>query len=344
MNQEQKDATKEAACLPDAQQHEAIKEKYRRIHSRADGLPLEMLEVVPKGEVKGIVQICHGMQEHKERYLDFMDFLANQGYACVAHDHRGHGGSVRDPKDLGYFYDETADAIVDDINDVQDQMRLKYPHVPVYLFGHSMGSLVARKYLKKYDDRIDGLILSGAVYENPGAKAGLKLVKLIARLRGDDYISEKVQKLIDGSFDKNIEGDLKNRWLSCNEENVKAFNADEKCGFPFTLNGYSNLLQLVLDVFSDKGWQMKHPDLPILFLAGEEDPVIGGKEEFEKSQQALRDRGYRDVSAKLFKNMRHEILNEVNRMDVYEDVLAFLEQCEAENRSRKETEKEEKEK
>lgn len=304
---------------------EITREKFKKIPSRSDGLMLEVLLVVPKGKVKGIVQIAHGMQEHKERYVDFMSYLAMEGYACVAHDHRGHGGSVKDPADLGYFYDQTAEAIVDDLNDVQDYIRVRYPNVPVCLFGHSMGSLISRKYLKKYDDRIDGLILSGPVYNNPAAQAGLNLVKAIALLRGDRYISERVQKMVDGSFDKNIEGTQKNRWLSHNEDSVDAFNEDEKCSFPFTLNGYQNLLQLVLDVYDKKGWQLKHPDLPVLFLGGEEDPVIGSPKEFEKTVQALRDRGYTNIQSKLYPDMRHEILNEINRRQVYEDVITFLE-------------------
>lgn len=280
--------------------------------------------MVPKGPVKGIVQIAHGMQEHKERYVDFMSYLASEGYACIAHDHRGHGESVRNPNDLGYFYDQTAEAIVDDLNDVQDFIKIRYPHVPVCLFGHSMGSLIVRKYLKKYDDRIDTLILSGPVYNNPGAKTGLHLVKAMAALRGDHMVSSMIQKMVEGSFDKNIEGTQKNRWLSHEEENVKAFNEDDKCGFPFTLNGYQNLLQLVLDVYDPRGWQLKNPDLPVLFLAGKEDPVIGSPDEFQKTVQSLRDMGYTNVKSKLYPNMRHEILNEVNRRQVYEDIRTFL--------------------
>lgn len=318
-----------SVCTPDITRghfkQEVTKEKFKKIPSRSDGLMLEVLQVVPRDKVKGIVQIAHGMQEHKERYLDFMSYLASEGYACIAHDHRGHGESVKDPSDLGYFYDQKAEAIVDDLNDVQDYMRIRYPHVPVYLLGHSMGSLIVRKYLKKYDDRISGLILSGPVYNNPGAKAGLNLVKAMATLRGDHFISASVQKMVDGSFDRHIEGDQKNRWLSHNEESVQAFNDDEKCGFPFTLNGYGNLLQLVLDVYDKKGWQLKNPDLPVLFLGGEEDPVIGSPEEFQKTVQSLKDMGYNNVQSRLYPNMRHEILNEINRRQVYEDILTFLE-------------------
>lgn len=300
----------------------------RTAKSKFDGLPLDILEVIPENmPVRGIVQIVHGMQEHKERYLHFMQFLAMHGFACIAHDHRGHGKSVLDKKDLGYFYDETGDAIVEDVNDVIKDLQFRYPHVPVFLFGHSMGSLVVRKYLKKYDDRICGLIVCGAVYENKAAKAGLKLVHRISKLKGDRAYSDVVEKISTGSFDRGIPGTQKNRWLSVNEENVKAFNEDELSGFPFTLNGYKNLLKLVIDVYDKEGWQLRNPDLNVLFIAGEEDPVIGGTDEFKKTVRALENVGYHNVSSKLYKNMRHEILNEIGSDHVYNDILNFLEEC-----------------
>ena len=300
-------------------------ETYRKVKSKSDGLDLEILEVIPEGKVKGIVQIVHGMQEHKERYLHFMEYLAAHGYACIAHDHRGHGNSVKDVQDRGYFYDEKASAIVEDINDVAEDLRRRYPNVPVYMLGHSMGSLVVRKYLKKHDDKISKLIITGPVWNNPASGPGLGLVRILDKLRGGKTVSPFVEKISNGSFDKKIPGDTKNRWLSVNEDNVNDFNNDPANGFPFTLNGYKNLLQLVRDVYSPKGWQMKNSGLPVLFLGGEQEPVIGSPKEFDNTVQKLKDRGYTDVSKKLYPNMRHEILNETHRMEVYEDILKFLE-------------------
>ena len=300
-------------------------ETYRKVKSKSDGLDLEILEVIPEGKVKGIFQIVHGMQEHKERYLHFMEYLAAQGYACIAHDHRGHGNSIRDVQDRGYFYDEKASAIVEDINDVAEDLRRRYPDVPVYMLGHSMGSLVVRKYLKNHDEKIQKLVITGPVWNNPASGPGLGLVKILNRLRGGKTVSPFVEKISTGSFDKKIPGETKNRWLSVNEDNVSDFNSDPANGFPFTLNGYKNLLQLVRDVYSPKGWQMKNPDLPVLFLGGEQDPVIGSPKEFDNTVQKLKDRGYAHISKKLYPNMRHEILNETNRMEVYEDIVKFLE-------------------
>lgn len=301
-------------------------ERNLTVKSPSDGLELDVLEILPdNGEVVGIVQIAHGMQEHKERYRDFMNFLASKGYAVVCADHRGHGKSIQNPEDLGYFYDESGDAIVNDLNAVQENLRQQYPDVPVFLIAHSMGTLVARKYIQSFDDRISALVLSGPVYKNPAAKLGKMLIRIIRTFKGDRHISKFVANLIEGSFDKGIAGEQKNRWLSYNEENVERFNADPICGKPFTLNGYANLLQLLIDCYSTKGWAMKNPQLPIFFVAGAEDPVIGNANQFEKMQQFLKERGYQHVEGKLYEKMRHEILNETDRQRVYEDLYTFLE-------------------
>lgn len=297
-------------------------EQYRKVKSKSDGLEIDVVEVLPEGEPRAIIQIVHGMQEHKERYLDFMKFMARHGFACVAHDHRGHGKSIKCEDDLGYFYEQKAEYIVEDINDVIADLLVRYPHAPVIIFGHSMGSLISRKYLKKYDDRLKGMILCGVVCENSAAKPGLMLVKTMSKAKGDHYISKMVSGMAEGAYDKQVDS---GSWLSYNEDNVKAFHEDELCGKPFTLNGYQNLMQLCVDVFDDKGWQMKNPDLPIHLIAGEDDPVIGGKKGFEGSVKFLKDRGYKNVTEKLYPHMRHEILNELNHQVVYDDILKFVE-------------------
>ena len=138
-----------------------ITRKTLRLPSPVDGLSLAVEKMEPAGGIRGIVQISHGMAEHKERYEDFMTFLAENGYLCVIHDHRGHGGSVRRPEDLGYFYTEDPAALAEDLYAVTAMIRAKHPQVPLYLFSHSMGTLVARSYLKRHDRALSGLVLCG---------------------------------------------------------------------------------------------------------------------------------------------------------------------------------------
>ena len=129
--------------------------KYDFINSSSDGLKIELAYTIPKDEIKGIVQFSHGMAEHKERYFNFMEYLSNNGYVCVINDHRGHGNSVKDKKDLGYFYTEDTNFIIDDLHDVTKYIKEKYSNQKLYLFSHSMGTLVARGYMQKYDNEIE---------------------------------------------------------------------------------------------------------------------------------------------------------------------------------------------
>lgn len=301
-----------------------MKKTYFTIRSCTDGIDLSVMTLIPD-TVVGVVQLVHGMAEHKERYLPFMRFLANHGYATIIHDHRGHGASVKDQDDLGYFGNHGAHAIVEDVLDVYRVMKERYPNVPYTLFGHSMGSLIVRRFIQKYDDLIDQLIVCGAPGNNPYTKTGLKVVDALEKSFGERYRSFLVSQLLTGTYDRKFEGNHKNRWISANESNVHAFNTHERDGFTFTLNGYKNLFQLVRDVYDPKGWSKKNPDLPILFVAGKDDPVILSIEKWEEAQQFLKKEGYQNVYGILFSGMRHEILNETNNQMVYDVILDFIE-------------------
>ena len=140
--------------------------KIEKIKSQKDGLELEIAIFEPSEKPKAIVQISHGMAEHKERYYPFMEFLSKKGFVCVINDHRGHGESVKKKEDHGYFYTENIDYIVDDLHQVTLFAKEKFQSLPVFLFSHSMGTLVSRNYLKKFDGEIEKLVLCGPPTEN----------------------------------------------------------------------------------------------------------------------------------------------------------------------------------
>lgn len=167
------------------------------VKSPCDGLALSALAVIPDAEkeMRGIVQLVHGMSEHKTRYINFMEFLADHGFLCIIHDHRGHGKSVKSTADLGYFYGAGGSGLVEDTLAVNQYARSRWPGLPVCLLGHSMGSLVARAFTKQHDDLIDGLILIGCPSKNPGVKAGLLLVRIIKLLCGGRHKSLLLDKL-----------------------------------------------------------------------------------------------------------------------------------------------------
>ena len=289
----------------------------KTIRSREDGLMISVLEMIPE-TVVGVVQIVHGMAEHKERYLPFMEFLCEHQIACVIHDHRGHGKSVKERNDLGYFYDESGCAIVEDVKTVSESIRSQFSNVPFILFGHSMGSLIVRNYLKKYDDSIDALIICGPPAENKLVNVALALVNFMIKMHGDRYRSKLFEWLTTGSFGKG------NTWLSKNEENVKAYNADCQCGFCFTLNGFKNLFILLKRTYDSKGWKKSNVHLPVLYIAGSKDPVIVSEKAFNKEIAFLKNIGYTKVEGHLFSTLRHEILNEKECQDVYDFIWNFV--------------------
>lgn len=313
--------------------NETFEKRDFTVRSKYDDCPLSVLEIAPKGgfsnpnRVRAVVQLVHGMQEHKERYEPFMIFLAQHGIASIIHDHRGHGKSVRKKQDLGYFYDKTGRAIVEDTRQIQIIAVSNYPNVPLILFGHSMGSLVVRSFLKKYDRALSGLIVCGSPSKNSAAGFAYRLARLLGKLKGERTESHFFENAIGGKFTEGLPGDDPLRWLSANEKNNQDYIRDEYCGFPFGYNGYANLFALMKDAYDPSNWEVGNSQLPILFIAGEEDPVVGGRPKWLAAQHFLRERGYSNLEGKMYAGMRHEILNEETKNIVYDDILAFIDKA-----------------
>lgn len=294
-----------------------------KIKSDFDSLEIDILSYQVDNP-KALIAISHGMAEHKERYIPFMEFFSSLGYSLCIHDHRGHGESVRSNDDLGFFNDESANAIVEDLAQVIEFEKGKNPNVPVILLGHSMGSMVVRKYLKKYDNRINALIVCGSPSYNPMCKLAIALINTLEVFKGKHHRSNLIQNLAFGTYNKGIEGEYDERWISYNQENVKNYHEHQKDGFIFTLNGFKNLFTLMKDIYSKDHWALKQVGLPILFIAGEDDPVIISASKFNEAQDFLRQLGYQDVKGILYPKMRHEIFNETEHQLVFDDIAKWL--------------------
>lgn len=297
------------------------------LYSKCDGLPLSAAIFRPETETKGVVQISHGMAEHKERYFPFMEYLASQGYASVINDHRGHGDSIREKEDLGYFYDDTGTYIIEDLHQITQYIKEVFPKKPAYLFGHSMGSLAVRKYIKKYDNAIDKLIVCGSPSKNPLAGVALTLAKIEEIFKGDKHRSSFIHNLAFGAYTKGIENPVSdNAWLSVNRDNVICYDNDPLCGYVFTLNGFRNLFILLKDVYSASDWTLKNANLPVFFIAGSDDPVIVSEIKWNESCEFLKKIGYNNVKRKLYQGLRHEILNEDIKEEIFDDIVKFVEE------------------
>lgn len=301
------------------------KKEYRKIISKADGLELDLLMLVPENEVKGVLQIHHGMSEYKERYLPFMEYMAQAGFAAVIHDCRGHGRSVKNSGDLGYMYGAGADGLVEDAHQITLDLKCIWPELPLILFGHSMGSLAVRTYVKKYDRDIDLLVVCGSPSKNPFLGVGKMLVKLQKKRKGDRHLGKLVEAMSFGAYARKFAGE-KSRfaWCCSVPEVVANYDASPLCGFTFTVDGYEALFQLMERTYSEKGWVCGNPSLPVLFVGGGDDPCIGGSRKYAQAVQHMRHVGYRNTKGKLYPGMRHEILNEKGKHQVFSDILKYV--------------------
>ena len=304
-----------------------VRKEAFKISSKVDNLTLYAIEVRPEVSmaVRGAVVIVHGMVEHKERYLPFMEYLASIGYGSIVYDQRGHGESVRKPEDLGYLYDHGETALVEDVQLMVEEAKKRFPADPVHLFGHSMGSLIVRNYLAKYDDEIATLTVSGCVSNNPAAGAGKAIASLIGVFKGERHRSPFLTKMAFSSYNKAF-GEVKspNAWLNTDEKAVEAYDNDPLCGYMFTINGNKALMQMIKMCYDPTQYEKKHLDIPVLFLSGADDPCCAGEKGFNDAVDFLKGVGYTNVSGVMLPGMRHEILNEPEHQKVYDLVAAHL--------------------
>ena len=291
-----------------------------------DGLQLKGIIYEASGEAKGLVQLVHGMVEYKARYEHVLQFFAENGYVAACYDHRGHGDSVEKEEDFGWFRDFKAKAIVDDCAKVTKYLQSQYPNLKTTLFGHSMGSMVVRCYLQEYDNLLDKLIVCGSPSNNPLAGTAVLLAKTIRLFRGQRHRSKLLSYLATGKGNEEFKKAGKGSWLTRDAEIVKKYDNDKRCKFRFTVNGFENLFRLMKNTYTKKLYRVKNPSLPVLFVSGSEDAVLGSKEKWEQAVDFLRKVGYTDVRGKLYQDMRHEIHNEIGKEEVLADLLAFVEE------------------
>ena len=281
----------------------------------------------PEGQVNAVVQLVHGVAEYIARYDAFANFLTDHGCAVCGDDHLGHGESINDDTELGWFSDERGwEHLVDDEKRLHDLLAEKYPGKPMVLFGHSMGSFIARTYLGVYPDGFDACVLSGTGRQ-PGivCAAGKILAKREIRAHGSKYRSPTLQKMAFGSYLKKIDDPVgPNDWICRDEKVVRAYDADPLCGFTAT----AGLMYDMMDGLSIIGRadHMVKMDkaLPVLFIAGDADPVGAYGKGVQKVAGQFKKAGMKDVTVKLYPGHRHEVLNELEKEKVWADVLGWM--------------------
>ena len=293
--------------------------------SNYDNLELKGIIFEPQGEAKGIVQFVHGMCERSSRYEEYMEFFAKNGYVAVCYDQRGHGDSVEKDEDRGFFGDPYGKSFVDDCVQVTKYLKEQYPNLPLTLYGHSMGSLIARCYIQEHDTLIDKLIVSASPSVDRRAGIAILWVRLLDLFLGERHRSKMFTYISMRCGSKKFKKIKKGSWLSRDSKVAEKFFTDPKCAFLFTYNGFENLFYLMKDTYNKKRYKVANPDLPIHFISGSEDPLMVSDKEWLSAIGCMTKVGYKTVTKKLYQDMRHEIHNEFGKEEVYQDALAFIE-------------------
>ena len=284
-------------------------------------------EYLPEGEAVGIVQIVHGIAEHIARYDNFASFLADCGYIVIAHDQLGHGKSAPDEEHLGFFSEEAGwEKAVQDIHALHDKTAARYPGKPYFLFGHSMGSFLTRTYLIRFRAGLDGAVISGTGHQSAAlVAAGKAMSALDIRRHGATHKSDFLNKMAFGNYNDKLENvRTVSDWLSRDEAAVDLYNEDPLCGFVPTAGLLHDMMSGIEFITKPKNIARMKKDLPILFVSGDCDPVGEQGRGVIRAYKHFLKAGMKDVTMKLYHGGRHEMLNEINRDEVYDDILNWL--------------------
>ena len=292
-----------------------------------DNLAIHYYKWSPNTSIKGIIQIAHGLSEHAKRYESFAETLTNQGYMVYANDHRGHGKTAGSPEKVGYFEDTPFwNSALKDMQQLTQIIQKDHPDVPVFLFGHSMGSLLIRQYITQWGSKVQGAIIC-ATGGDPGmlGKIGTVVAKLTATMSGKKERSQFLDKLSFGKFNDAFKP---NRtafdWLSRDEKEVDKYIADPYCGVVFTAGFWVDFLKGINYINSADAYQKTPKDLPLLLIAGDKDPVGDMAKGVLQIKQAYEKVGIRNLQCTIYPEARHELLNETNREEVIQDVIEWL--------------------
>lgn len=296
--------------------------------STVPGRTLHAFRCIPEGEVRAIVQLSHGMVEFIDRYKPLAEDLAGRGILVTGHDHLGHGGSIRTKDDYGYFAEPDGNrAVLDDLHAMTTLTKQLYPGVPYFLLGHSMGSFYARQYLCEYGAELDGAILMGTGYQ---PKALVTLARTVCRMLavffGWQHRSKLVRDLSFLGYNKGLEGRTPHDWLNRDPAEVDKYRADERCMFTFTLNAYYSMFTGILRLYDPDFLNRMPKDLPLLFLAGDADPVGEQSKGVQRAIDSLKAVGVQNITQKFYPGARHELLVELNRQEVFADIGSWLDQ------------------
>ena len=282
---------------------------------------------MPDVPVHAVLQLSHGMCEYIRRYEPMARFYAAHGIALAGNDHLGHGESAA-PGEYGHYGEPGGRYyLLQDLHRMNEHLHQEFPGLPVFLYGHSMGSFYARWYAERWPETIAGLIISGTAGPQLLYRVGQGIATVLAAVRGPRTVSPFMVRANMGGYCKRIPGAKSpNAWLTRDEAVVRAYDADPLCAFPFTLGSYREMLAAIHHVNRARWARSVDKNLPVLLISGAEDPVGGYGEGVRKVWAMLGDAGIKDLTCEIFEGARHELHNEWNREEVFDYVLHWLEE------------------
>ena len=286
----------------------------------------EIIEPTSGGKPKAVIQVVHGMCEYFGRYEEFSGFMANNGYAVAGDDHLGHGRTAITEEDKGFFSEHNGwRFLVRDEKRMTDIIKEKYPDTPIIIFGHSMGSFIARLYTSWYPEDLTAALYMGTGSGVPDGTAGAA-AKLLENVTGTKTHLEQGQWMFYHFLtrrvsDKSSELD----WITRDKDKIEFYKSDPLGDFAFTSGAYRDLVRLLSEV-SKTEWAYSLPKkLPIMLMSGEEDPIGDFGKGVRKVYSRLKKAGMENLSIRMYVDARHELINELNRKEVYEDILLWTE-------------------
>jgi alpha-beta hydrolase superfamily lysophospholipase len=277
---------------------------------------------------RGVIHISHGMAEHSARYSETAEALVDAGFIVFAHDHRGHGNSINHNDTEGHYSDEDGwNRVISDMDLVGRQIKKRFPSLPLFIFGHSMGSFIVMQYLIKLQPDIAGLIISGSNYSPPLKYIAAARIAKLERLRqGKRGKSALIRQMTFGSFNAGFKpAQTEYEWLSRRRQVADKFINDPQCGFDCSNQLWIDLLGGLYQISLPKNLKLIPAKLPIYMFGGSEDPVSAQGKGMKKLAEMLRKTGHSNISLRIYEQGRHEMLNETNQDEVVDDLLLWLE-------------------
>lgn len=301
-----------------------MEKKYIKIKSSDTINTLNAKIYIPDNEPLGIFQAVHGMTEHLERYDDLLTAICKLGYFCIIHDHLGHGKTAKDGQ-LGFIASKNGwKYLVEDVQEVYKTAQSFCNSKKHFLLGHSMGSFITRLYVQKYGEHLDGYIMMGSGAGNPAADLGLILTRILAKIKGEYYISKFIYNMAFGGYNKKFTEDSPYAWLSKDTQNIEEYSKDKYCTFLFTVSAMNDLIRLNKECNRKKWFASLPNNINIFIMSGSHDPVGGHSSGVKKIYSYLKKQNKYNVSLKLYDGARHEILKDFCKEQVLSDIVDIL--------------------